>query len=293
MTAASRRALAVLRELHRSGRLVREIRRVPALLAVLEGEELLRAGSLLAWSAPGPAADRAGPPHGPPTDRPPGARPVRVALAGDVPPAAALPPLAVELARGGRLLRAAVSPPGTWAYDLADPASGVYASRPDLTLCLVDPGALDRELAVPSGPEGFRRAAADHHRLLSSLLEVHQRVGTGLLLTTTLPRPDPAAPAAPAAPADPADPSAPSGGGADGALLGGLWREANARVLRLTSRFPRLAVVDLERYGAARPRQPGAGPFDERLLLLCARQAARLVGRRDRPRRGDDDREHH
>ncbi|MEV6110553.1 HAD-IIIC family phosphatase [Streptomyces sp. NPDC051940] len=230
-----------LRALHAQGLLAKAYDEVPRLLAGETGEpaaggaELRTAGRLLAGLDPDAVLAH----H-------PGTPAVTVAVTGSSTAAPVLDPLTAELARHGILCRPVVGDHGAWLRDLTDPDSELRAARPDVTLCLLDAQAVFAEVPVPWRPEDVERSAA---RLIDRLTAIAAD-WPGLLVFNTLPLlrghthqlVDHASRAA----------------------LGALWRECNARLLRLAGQSPRLVVVDLE------PLLNEGGPVTDARLAVYA-----------------------
>ncbi len=207
--------------LYRAGRLVAEYPLVRELVSELSGSELLRAGRLLAQLDP----DEVVRAH-------PGVACVSVAITGHGLLSALVPALTAELARHGLVLRVFVSDFDSYVADLSSPASAVYAARADLVLCVLDPGVVFDEVPVPWGPEDVERAAAGKIGLIGQLAERFAAVGRGTLVLNTMPLLQRFA-----------------GQLVDRrsrARLGAVWREANARLLRLADDHASMLVVDLD-----------------------------------------------
>ncbi|SNQ48329.1 D-glyceryl-ACP synthase [Frankia canadensis] len=194
---------------------------VPGWLAALPDAERLRAGHLLARLDPDDVL-RAHP-----------TTPVlTLAITGHGTLAPLLAPLTMQLARHGLLLRPVVSAFDGYVFDLADPTSRLYAEKPDLTLCVLDPMVVLDELPVEWQPADVARAFDEKVQLLEHLVTEFEARGRGVLVLNTLPLPR-------LWQAQLVDLGA-------RATLGALWREANARLLRLAAGHPSLVVVDLD-----------------------------------------------
>ncbi|MQY14098.1 hypothetical protein SRB5_42590 [Streptomyces sp. RB5] len=250
-----------LRDLRAQGLLEKAYDEVPRLLAGETGEpevgglELRTAGRLLAGVDP--AAVLA---HRPATPV------ITVAVTGSCTVGPVRDPLTAELARHGMLARTVTGDHGAWLRDLTDPAGALRAADPEFTLCLLDAGAVFAEVPVPWRPEDVEEAAG---RLVDRLAAIAAD-WPGTLVLNTLPLErrythqlvD----------------------HASRARLGALWRDANARLLRLVESSPRVVVIDLDPLlgGAvpvADPRlaQYAAVNLGAELLAGYAREVAHLV----------------
>ncbi|MBB4892307.1 FkbH-like protein [Streptomyces olivoverticillatus] len=259
------RGLALLRELRDAKRLEADFPLIaPALAEELDTPDphpaaLQRAGRLLA-----------GLDHAAVLALHPGTPRLTVAVTGQSTVAELTAPLTAELARHGLLCDLRPGDHGAWARDLdpADAAGAFHGVRAGLTLCLLDAETVFAQVpAVWDVPDVARAAEAVLGRLTAL---ARARAGHGTLVLNTLPLPrhhthrlvDHRSRAA----------------------LGALWREVNARLLRLTAELPHLVVLDLdpllaEGGPAADPRlaayagaRLGAG-----LLAAYAREAGHLA----------------
>ncbi|WP_326758435.1 HAD-IIIC family phosphatase [Streptomyces phaeochromogenes] len=225
MTGASRSERPVesgpstLLDLHREGRLVREYPGVRRLLCGASDAELARAGQLLARLDP----DEVVAEH-------PAVPVVSVAVTGHGTLAPLLPSLTVELARHGLLLRPHLADFDAYVFDLADPGGELY--RADLALCVLDPMVVFDEVPVPWGPEDVERVARERIGTLAGLVARFAESARGTLVLNTLPLPRRFA-------AQLVDHRS-------RARLGAVWREANARLLRLAEEHERVVVLDLD-----------------------------------------------
>ncbi|HEY8985820.1 MAG TPA: HAD-IIIC family phosphatase [Streptomyces sp.] len=208
-------------ELHRLGRVAAEYPRIRPLLAGLGDDELRRAGQLLSRVDPGEVL-RAHP------DTPV----VSVAVTGHSTVSGLVAPLTAELARHGVLLRPHVGDFGGYLFDLSDPGSELYASGCDLVVCLLDADVVFDEVPVPWEPADVERVLAEKLRLFAGIAKTFTSVGRGTLVLNTLPLPR--------------DSAAELTGHRARARLGAIWREANARLLRLVDEHPSVVVLDLE-----------------------------------------------
>ncbi|MFI6935713.1 HAD-IIIC family phosphatase [Streptomyces sp. NPDC050287] len=157
---------------------------------------------------------------------------LKVALTGHSTVSGLTAPLTVELARHGVLLSPQVADFGSYVFELSDPRSELYAGRPDAVVCLLDASMVFDEVPVPWTPEDVQRVFAEKLALLERMAAVFADTGTGALVLNTLPLPRAW--------------SAQLVGAHDRARLGAVWREANARLLRLMEERPALTVLDLD-----------------------------------------------
>ncbi|MFC9824864.1 HAD-IIIC family phosphatase [Streptomyces erythrochromogenes] len=207
-----------LRELRERGLLEKAYDRVPALLADEDGPgDAAAAGRLLA------ALD-----HDAVLGHHPHTPVVTVAVTGQSTVGHVVDPLRGELARHGMLLRAVVGEHGTYLRDLTDPAGELRAAAPDLTLCLLDAETLFSQVPAVWGPEDVERAGEEALDRCAALAA--EAPGTLVLNTVPLPR----------------SCSHQLLDHRSRARLGAVWREFNARLLRLTESADRLVVIDLE-----------------------------------------------
>ncbi|KDN76190.1 methoxymalonyl-ACP biosynthesis protein FkbH [Streptomyces olindensis] len=246
-------------DLHRSGRLAAEYPRLPELLRGLGDDELQRAGRLLTRLSP----DEVLAEH-------PGQPTVSVAVTGHGTVSGLVPPLTAELARHGLLLRPHVGDFGSWLFDLADPASEVYAAGGDLVVCVLDADVVFDEVPWPWRPEDVEQVLAEKVRLLDKLAATHASAGSGTLVYTTLPLPR--------------EFSAQLVDHRSRSRLGAVWRRGNARLLGLMEEHPGLVVLDLDQLltgpaalGDARLAAYTGTPFTPELTAALARDLAHLV----------------
>lgn len=210
-----------LLELHRTGRLVARYPEVTRLVAEMSGGQLLRAGRLLARLDPREVADA----H-------PAVPVVSVALCGHGTTAPLVAPLTAEFARHGLLLRPHVADFDSYVFDLSDPGSALYRAEADLTVCLLDPAVITDELPATWQPADVRRIAEEKVALLRQLATRFAAESRGTLVFNTLPLPRDL-------PAQLVDYRS-------RALLGAVWRDANAALLRFTEDLPGVVVLDLD-----------------------------------------------
>jgi len=207
--------------LFRAGQLLARYPTVKGLLATTPETERVRAGRLLARLDP----DEVLRAH-------PGTPAVTVAVTGHGTLAPLVAPLTMELARHGLVLRPFVSNFDSYVFDLSSPTSALYASAADLTLCLLDPMVVFDELSACWEPTDVERVLNDKLALLDRLVARFESTSQGTLVLNTLPLSH-------AHLAQLVDYGARS-------ALSALWRDANAHLLRLEQRYPRLVVLDLD-----------------------------------------------
>jgi predicted enzyme involved in methoxymalonyl-ACP biosynthesis len=208
-----------LLELHREGALAAQYPRLKSLLAELSGDELYRAGQLLARLDP----DEVRRQH-------PTAPVVTVAVTGHGTLAPLLPALTAEIARHGLVLRSFVADFDSYVFDLSDPRSALHAANPDVVLCVLDPMVVVDELPTPWQPSDVARIMREKTQLLGKLTERFATASPGTLVLNTLPLPRRL--------------TAQLVDHRSRAEVGALWREANARLLRLAVEHRSLVVVD-------------------------------------------------
>ncbi|MDH2390776.1 HAD-IIIC family phosphatase [Streptomyces sp. HNM0663] len=207
----------------------------------------------------------------------PGTPVVRVAVTGRATAAGIVAPLTAQLARHGMLMIPYSGGHGGYVQELADPASGLYAHRPELTVCLLDPLTVWDRLPAPWQPYDVALEAERQRLLLAELAAAHRAhapEGAVLVLNTVpllrrfthqLVSLD------------------------QRAELGAVWREFTADLLRMADPAAGVAVVDAEPLTASgiRADDPRLGvyadaPCTARLLAALARETAHLA----RARRG-------
>lgn len=195
---------------------------VRGLVAGLEGDALVRAGRVLARLDP----EKVLAAH-------PGTPAPLIAVTGHGTLSALVPSLTGELARHGLLARVRLSDFDSWVFDLADPGSDLYAAAPSLVLCVLDPALVAAELPLPWRVEDVERVLDEKTALVERAAEVFAaRAGEATLVLNTLPLPR-------SLTAQLVDLRA-------RARLGAVWREANARLLRLVETRPEVVTVDLD-----------------------------------------------
>ncbi|MGO4461383.1 HAD-IIIC family phosphatase [Streptomyces sp. M-16] len=258
-----------LRALHRAGRLAGDWPRVAPLLAGLTDHgdrepeavrtDLVRAGRVLAAL---PAAEVLA--------RHPDTPLVTVAVTGHSTLVQLTDPLVAELARHGLLSRVLSGDHGAYLRDLHDPGGELRRHRPDLTLCVLDAGAVFDELPEPWTGQDVEAGCARLLERLRAVTAAHAADAAGPLVLNTLPLPRTRLQQLV--------------GQRERALLGAVWREFNARLLRLAAEHPTVAVVDLEPLiadggPAADPRLAlyTHAPYTEQLLAAYAREAVHVL----------------
>jgi FkbH-like protein len=232
---ANATALDELLQLHRTGRLADVYGPARPLLDALTDDELTRAGHLL--SRLDPDAVRAAQP---------GVRDMRAAVTGHGVPVSLVAALTAQCARHGLLLEAYVGGYDSYLLELSDPSSNLYAARPDLVLCLLDPAMIADELPVPWGVADVERVFAEKLRLVEGLAAGFVARGGGTVVLNTIPLPH--------------DIAGQLRDARSRTRLGMVWREANIALLRLATRYPSALVVDLDPLVAR-----GVPVVDERL----------------------------
>ncbi|MDH6543465.1 HAD-IIIC family phosphatase [Streptomyces sp. SPB4] len=258
-----------LRALHRSGRLAAQWPRVAPLLAGLTDHgdrepeavrtDLVRAGRVLAAL---PAAEVLALHPDTPL--------VTVAVTGHSTLVQLTDPLVAELARHGLLSRVLSGDHGAYLRDLHDGDGELRRHRPDLTLCVLDSDAVFDELPQPWTWQDVEAGCARLLERLRAATAAHASDAAGPLVLNTLPLPRTRLQQLV--------------GQRERALLAAVWREFNARLLRLAAEHPAVAVVDLEPLiadggPAADPRLAlyTRAPYTEQLLAAHAREAVHVL----------------
>jgi FkbH-like protein len=175
-----------------------------------------------------------------------------------------------EMARHGILLRPHLSVFSSYVFELSDPDSPLYRANPDVVLCVLDASVVFDEVPVPWQVSDVARVLREKVALLERLVAMFASHSGGTLVLNTMPLPRRLL-------MQLVDYSSRS-------ALGAVWREANARLLRLTEKHPSLVVFDLDALAAE-----GTGLEDIRLdvyakahlapglLAKYAREAAHLA----------------
>ncbi|MHB9864463.1 HAD-IIIC family phosphatase [Streptomyces sp. YIM S03343] len=251
--------LDTFRDLHRTGRLAPSYPDVAPLLARVAdaadrseeqiGDELTRCGALLARLRPEDVLAR----H-------PATPAVTVAVTGHSTTAQLTDPLVAELARHGLLARVVTGDHGAYLRDLTDRHSELRRCEPELTVCVLGAEAVLEELPSPWGVDDIERVCGKILDRVQAIADAHDAHGTGVLVLNTLPLPRTA--------------THQLVGLRQRALLGAVWREFNARLLRLGAERPAVAVIDLE------PLVGATGPVTDARLAVYTRSpySAALFG---------------
>ncbi|MFF3956770.1 HAD-IIIC family phosphatase [Streptomyces sp. NPDC001890] len=219
-----------LLELQQAGTLAAQYPRLGTLLAEADETELARAGRLL--SRLDPEAVLAAHPTAPA---------LTVAVTGSGTVAPVVPALAAEAARHGIVLRTALSSYDSWLFDLTDPTSELYAARPDLVLCVLDPTSVLAELPTPWTTDDLRHTLDSRLALVEKAADQFTAQCEGTLVLNTLPLLRTL-----------------TGQLVDlrsRAHAGTLWREANIRLLRIAESHPAVVVIDTDPLVAEVPAQ--------------------------------------
>ncbi|UGQ12417.1 HAD-IIIC family phosphatase [Yinghuangia sp. ASG 101] len=210
-----------IRTLHRAGRIAADYPRVRRLLAGLDAAGLAHAGRLLATVA----ADDILAAH-------PDTPTVGVAITGHSTLSALPPAVTAEFARHGLLARTRLTDFDSWVFALSDPASPLHSDNPDLVLCVLDPHIVLDELPVPWRADDAEAVLRAKTALIGRLVARFVENASGTLVLNTLPLPRGA--------------TAQLIDHRSRARLGAAWRDANAALLRLAEKHPRILVVDLD-----------------------------------------------
>jgi FkbH-like protein len=257
--AASPSAGDDLMALHRAGQLVAQYARVRHLLADMSGQELVRAGQLLARLDPEEVLRQ----H-------PMVQAITVAVTGHGTLSALLPALTAELARYGLLLRPFSADFDSYVFDLSNSGSALYASGAELVLCVLDPMVVFDEIPVPWRPADVEDVLAAKIRLVAQLVARFEENARGTLVLNTIPLLRRF--------------TAQLVDHRSRALLGATWREANARLLRLANEHQALVVIDLDPILAegvaaddARLSVYAKAHLSQELLARYARQVGHLA----------------
>ncbi len=221
MTTRSAEARTRLRSLHREGTLAARYDEVAALLAAMDEEDAARSARLLDRVD----AEAARAHH-------PGLPPVAVTITGHGTLDALRTALTGELARHGYLPDVRLADFGSYAFELGDPGSALYAGRPDVTVCVLDHAAVFDEVGVPFTVDDVERVLAGKLALWRRLAAGFGEIGSGTLVLNTVPLPR-------LWQAQVLDyPSR--------ARLGAVWRRANAELLAFGESLDAVVVMDLD-----------------------------------------------
>ncbi|UXY30507.1 HAD-IIIC family phosphatase [Streptomyces sp. HUAS TT20] len=195
---------------------------------------------------------------------------VTVAVTGQSTVADVVEPLTGELARHGLLLHPVVGDHGAYLRDLTDPMGAFRGLDADLALCLLDDTTVFAEVPAVWGPDDVERAADEVAARLEGLVRQRARTGAATLALNTLPLPR--------------ERTHQLVDHHSRARLGVLWREFNARLLRLGAEEPGVVVIDLDPLLAAsgpvadtRLAQYASARIGAGLLDAYAREVAHLV----------------
>jgi FkbH-like protein len=210
---------ATLAGLHREGLLAAEYPAVRRLLAGLTGDELQRAGRLLARVDPDDVLEA----H-------PEQATFTVAITGNGTISGLVPPLTAELARHGLLARPTVTDYGSWLFELSTEDSALHRANAQAVLCLLDGRLVADELPPKWTVTQAEQVLAAKVDLIERLATSHR--GDSVLVLNTFPVPH--------------ELSAQLVDYTSRARLGAAWREANAKLLRLTENNHSVVVLDLE-----------------------------------------------
>lgn len=218
---AERESAEELLALSQSGELAKQFPRVSRLLADLPQPQLLRAGQLLQRvGAEAVLAEHPGTPV------------VKVAITGHGTLSVMIPALTAELARHGIVLRPRLSAFDCYISDLSDPGGTLCGAELDLVLCVLDPMIVLDELPAPWSLADLERITHDKTRIIEQLADRFDKRGRGTLVLNTVPllrrltsqltdyR--------------------------SRASVGAIWRDFNARLLRLADDRPAIVVFDLD-----------------------------------------------
>ncbi|MGW4897288.1 HAD-IIIC family phosphatase [Kitasatospora sp. NPDC004240] len=248
-----------LLDLRRRGRLAAEYPAVRGLLDGADARLTAHAGRILAGLDP----DEVLAAH-------PATTALTVAVVGHGTLGPLLGPLTGELARHGLLLRPYQGAFDSWVFELSDPGSALYAADPDLALCLLDPAVVFDEVPLPWRPEDAARVLDAKTALIEKLAARFADTSRGVLVLNTLPLPR--------------RHTAQLVDHRSRAALGALWREANARLLRIGEENASVVVLDLdpllaEGVPATDPRLDvyAKAHLSEPLLAAYAREAGHLA----------------
>ncbi|GAA2986029.1 HAD-IIIC family phosphatase [Streptosporangium longisporum] len=221
MTVTSAEARARLRSLQREGTLAARYDEVAPLLAAMDEQDAARSARLL--DRVDVEAARA---------HHPGLPSVAVTVTGHGTLDALRTALTGELARHGYLPDVRLTDFGSYAFELGDPGSALYAGRPDVTVCVLDHAAVFDEVGVPFTVDDVERVLGEKLALWRRLAAQFAESGSGTLVLNTVPLPR-------TWQAQVLDyPSR--------ARLGAVWRRANAELLAFGESAGAVVVLDLD-----------------------------------------------
>ncbi|WP_236792308.1 HAD family hydrolase [Amycolatopsis sp. GM8] len=221
MTGPSAEAREKLLALHRDRLLVDRYDEAGRLLAAMTPADRARSARLLERVDTAAVADK----H-------PRLPSVTVAVTGHGTLSALRTALTGELCAHGFLPRVRLSDFDSYVFDLGDRNSGLYAARPDVTVCVLDHSTVFDEVPVPFTPEDVAHAFERKLELWRGLVGTFRSAGTGTLVLNTIPLPR-------HFPAQLLDYPAK-------ARLGAVWRAANAELLGLADAAGSIVVLDLD-----------------------------------------------
>lgn len=207
--------------LHRLGQLAARYPDVATLMAELPEDRLRQAGQILARLDVDEVLR-----HHPQTQV------VTVAITGHGTVAPLVPALTAELARHRMMLRPHVLDFSSYVLDLADSTRPLHALGADVVLCVLDPMVIIDELPTPWRVQHVEQILDDKVRLLDGVAARFSTNSRATLVLNTVPLPRRFT-------SQLVDHRSRS-------LLGAAWREANARLLRLSTQHPTLVVLDLD-----------------------------------------------
>jgi len=225
----SSEAWQCLRQLRTSGQLLARYHEVPALLAQMDQAQLRRAGSLLARLNTEEILL-----HHAQNSTATSLTVANIAVIGNSTISPLIEPLTLELARHGILLRSYIGGYGEYLFDLGSAHSPLYTQtpQPELTLCLLDAQVVFDQLTTPWNVVDVEQKLQALYTRINALTVQFQTSGSGQLVINTIPLPR---------------------GQAHQLLdyasrmqLGAVWRDFNARLLRMGVMQERLLVIDMD-----------------------------------------------
>jgi FkbH-like protein len=248
-----------LSHLHATGELIDSYTSVPGLLAGLDEAALSRAGTVLSQIHPDALLRR----H-------PDLPEATVAITGSSTIRPLVSPLSAQLARHGFIPRIQVGNYGQYAIELRETHNDLFATEPDVTVCLLDADAVFRRLRTPWTPGDVRQALRRLSSVIEDITDAYQSIHTGTLVFNAIPLPWYWA-------AQLIDHRS-------RALLGAAWCEFNANLLRFSANRPGVLAVDTgpllgESGVLADPRASGYANvhFSDAFFSACAREIGHLV----------------